>query len=143
LLLEQEDGDKERSPYVRQLDREALTGLCDASEKVEGGAGTPFLPWQHALRNTWRVLQAYHLTVDSQQPDKHLEKKEESSWASRLEAGDQAARTIIKPSVGDALEEIKAMVTEDGEEEALDVLVTGSLYLVGNVLGWLEKEGTT
>lgn len=144
MLLEGpgEGGREVSLSYAQQLDREALTGLCDAvEEEKRRGAETPSLPWQHALRNTWRVLQAYHLSTGQQPPpQKDDNAKGTNNWAARLEAGDQAARTIVKPSVGDALEEIKAMMA-DGEALPLDVLVTGSLYLVGNVLGWLEKEG--
>jgi len=126
LLLEE----GEEGAYARQLDQATLRSLCDALEgKAEERPES--LQWQRALRDTWRVLQAYPMKMQKQQQEQQQEEQED--WIGRA---DQQTRTTVLPSVAAALEEIKAMLAV----EPLEVLVTGSLYLVGNVLGRLEEE---
>jgi folylpolyglutamate synthase len=126
LLLEE----GEEGAYARKLDQATLRSLCDALDEKKKGQ-TENLQWQRALRDTWRVLQAYHMKTQQQQQQEEEEK--EADW---IERADRQTRTAVLPSVVSALEEIKAMLNV----ETLEVLVTGSLYLVGNVLGRLEEE---
>lgn len=136
LLLEE----GEEGSYARQLDQTMLHSLCEALDakaevQLEG------LQWQQALRDTWRILHAYHLKKwaqeqkQKQEQEEEQEQEQETDWIDRA---DRQTRTAVFPSVAAVLEEIKDMLAV----EPLEVLVTGSLYLVGNVLGQLEEESS-
>jgi folylpolyglutamate synthase/dihydropteroate synthase len=106
--------------------------LCEALDaKVE--VQLEGLQWQQALRDTWRILQAYH--IKKWELELEQEQEQEADWIDRA---DRQTRTAVFPSVAAALKEIKDMLAV----EPLEVLVTGSLYLVGNVLGRLEEESS-
>eukprot|EP00624_Nannochloropsis_granulata_P000968 evm.model.NODE_14286_length_23795_cov_21.451103.9 len=128
LLLEE----GEEGAYARQLDQTMLRSLCEALDaKVE--VQLEGLQWQQALRDTWRILQAYH--IKKWELEQEQEQEQEADWIDRA---DRQTRTAVFPSVAAALKEIKDMLAV----EPLEVLVTGSLYLVGNVLGRLEEESS-
>lgn len=157
VLLLEEGGEE---GYARQLGEQGrLRGLCEVVEMEkekekerkgeDGGSGGGassmlLLPWQNALRDTWRVLQAYHTQAQTE-----AQKEGPSSFATDIQAVDEVTRTMVKPSVAAALEEIQRFALGKGGEDKgkgaaplppVQVLATGSLYLVGNVLGQLEED---
>jgi hypothetical protein len=113
--------------------RRRLEALCDALEAEEEEEGMPGTPWQWALRGAWRVLQAAALDgpVDTPEGARAL-----------LARADAATETRTCGGVGGALGELRAMGSGDGGGEGPlpEVLVTGSLYLVGNVLERVVPE---
>jgi folylpolyglutamate synthase/dihydropteroate synthase len=74
--------------------------------------------------------------VDSDEIEKMtLQRKFADKWSSM----DPAAHVEAVPTIQQALEHARALGAELGEGESAHVLVTGSLHLVGGVLGILEK----
>jgi len=150
LLLEHNEG----FSHARQLDQSVLHALCDAVENMnaQNSSNTPSLLWQQTLRDTWRILSAYHLFAQDKESenesisgigfsDSNAEVREGghggrvTKWSSWIEQADQQTRSKVFPSVAAAMGEIDAMTNI----EPFDVLVTGSLYLVGNVLNYVER----
>lgn len=116
-----------------------LAALCDALEEAEANekqGGQEQQPWQRALRGAWRVLQAAQLLGANQSP------LDPAAARALLAAADARTRTAVCPSVAAALEEVAGVVGE-GQGQGRpppEVLVTGSLYLVGNVLSLVAEE---
>ena len=97
---------------------------CDGMMKIT---------WQQTLASIWRVLDLYHCHV--------IEKKSQPSTKADSET------IVVGLRVVDAIEDIRNQETQrgsNGEKKAcVEILVTGSLYLVGSALeavGWDEGE---
>ena len=82
------------------------------------------MDWQNNLRNTWRILQAYHF----------LAQATKKTPAAALQTVDEVTRTVLVPCIDEALKELLEERSRDHE-----ILVTGSLYMVGNLLGKIEE----
>ena len=117
------------------------TALCDALEEEEatepqaaekGEAGGQ--PWQRALRGAWRVLQAAQLLGDG--PSRMT--LDPAAARALVAEADAQTRTVVCPSVAAALQEVAPPAGEGRPPP--EVLVTGSLYLVGNVLSLVAEE---
>lgn len=119
-----------------------LAALCDALEEEEatepqaaerkGEASGQ--PWQRALRGAWRVLQAAQLLDDGRSQTI----LDPTAARALLAEADAQTRTVVCPSVAAALQEVAPPAGE--KRPPPKVLVTGSLYLVGNVLSLVAEE---
>ena len=98
------------------------------------GDGMTKRTWQHTLASIWKILDLYHSQV--------VEKKSHPS------TNVDSKKVVVGLKVVDAIEDIKkqqeAQREVNGERKAcVEILVTGSLYLVGSALeaiGWEEGE---
>ncbi len=110
-----------------------LRALCDALEQGEEEEGQP---WQRALRGAWRVLQAAGLGDDGDGSPT------EAAGAALIARADAATHTVVCPSVEAALAAVAAVAAqaEQRQQPPPEVLITGSLYLVGNTLGQVLDE---
>lgn len=113
---------------------ETLAAICDALEEeaTEKGEASG-QEWQWALHGAWRVLQAAHLLDGSSSRT-----LDSAAARSLLAEADAHTRTVVCPSVAAALKEVAARAGEGRPPP--EVLVTGSLYLVGNVLSLVAEE---
>ena len=90
--------------------------------------------WQHTLASIWEVLDLYHSQV--------VEKKCHPS------TNVDSKKVVVGLKVVDAIEDIKKQQeaqreVNGGKKASVEILVTGSLYLVGSALeavGWEEGE---
>lgn len=89
--------------------------------------------WQQTLATIWRVLDMYHSQVVEKKADDPSSKCDNTT-------------IVVGLKVVDALEDIRNQETQReglGKKPCVEILVTGSLYLVGSALeavGWKEGE---
>ena len=101
---------------------------------VDENDGMTKSTWQQTLANIWRVLDLYHSYV--------VKKKSPPSSTTDVDR----KKIVVGLKVVDAIEDIKNQEAQreiNGEKASVEILVTGSLYLVGSALeavGWEEGE---
>ncbi|EPQ26038.1 uncharacterized protein PFL1_06491 [Pseudozyma flocculosa PF-1] len=66
----------------------------------------------------------------------------ESAWKSLLGSGSPGPEVLIKASIQDAIGHVREVARKAGDGVTQDVLVTGSLHLVGGVMAHLKEEGS-
>lgn len=67
----------------------------------------------------------------------------QNTFAERWRAIDPTVSVSVAATVNDALDTARGLVAGLPEQERVQVLVTGSLHLVGAVLSTLEGEGAS
>ncbi|KAK9909332.1 hypothetical protein WJX75_000680 [Coccomyxa subellipsoidea] len=117
---------RERGVPVHQ----ALFVPADSSYSSLGPrSGAPDLSWQHSIQRAWELENA--LPPRTQEAVRNL--------PSLAAFGAQGAqRSVVAPSISSALDWLRTCVRERPNVR-VQVLVTGSLYLVGDVLKHLSK----
>jgi len=113
------------------LNELGMTTSSDATECDGMNKST----WQHTLASIWKVLDLYHSS-------QVVEKKSHPS------TNVDSKKVVVGLKVVDVIEDIKKHQQEaqrevNGGKASVEILVTGSLYLVGSALeavGWEEGE---
>ncbi|KAK1738508.1 folylpolyglutamate synthase [Skeletonema marinoi] len=109
-------------------------GMTTSSDAAECDGMTK-RTWQHTLASIWKVIDLYHSS-------QVVEKKSHPS------TNVDSKKVVVGLKVVDAIEDIKkhqqeALREVNGGKASVEILVTGSLYLVGSALeavGWEEGE---
>ena len=107
----------------------------DVNAENDNMAKSKSSTWQQTLASIWRVLDMHHSQV--------VEKKSDNSCSK-----DARTTIVVGLKVADAIDDIRnreAQRQREGRDKkaCVEILVTGSLYLVGSALeavGWEEGE---
>lgn len=145
VVGKEKEKEKEKE-YVVKYDVEKLKALCTVVEEEEQkkdenwrGEGM-LLSWQHNLCNTWRILQAHHELLSSSRDE--VETSLPLAAREAINRVGWTTRTMVVPCIDEALKAILKMddVNVNSSSWPAEILVTGSLYLVGNLLQRVEED---
>jgi len=104
------------------------------------------ITWQETLANIWRIMDLYHysqLAAEGKKSSLPTSDEEDNN------IDDDKRKVLVGLKVADAIRQIQneqqhaAQEDHDNGDSVVEILVTGSLYLVGSALeavGWVEKE---
>jgi folylpolyglutamate synthase len=104
------------------------------------------ITWQETLANIWRIMDLYHY---SQLAAERKKSSLPTSYEENINIDDDKRKVAVGLKVADAMRQVQneqqheAQEDHDNGDSVVEILVTGSLYLVGSALeavGWKETE---